>query len=231
MGGVVSGTGSAVLLLADGRFPAGGHAHSGGVEVAAARGRVVDVATLEAFLLGRLATSGTVDASLAAAACARASAGGAAPWAELVAEADARQPSPALRAASRTQGRQLLRVARRAWPCPVLDAVAALGGAVPLPVVLGAAAAASGLTPPAAAAVAAHQAVVGPASAAVRLLGLDPLSVAATVAGLGADIDAVARRAADSAFNPLPALPCASAPLLEIGAEDHASWEVRLFAS
>ena len=225
---------AALLLLADGRFPAGGHAHSGGVEAAARGGRVLDLDTLEAFLRGRLATAGTLDATLAAATCARAAASGAqAPWHDLVAEADARQPSPALRAAARAQGRQLLRAAHRAWPGPVLDAVAELGPAArpPLPVVLGAAAAAAGCGPEDAAAVAAHHALVGPASAAVRLLGLDPLAVAAVLAGLAGDVDAVAARAAAAAGRPLSELACPSAPLLEIGAEDHASWEVRLFAS
>ncbi|HSH23287.1 MAG TPA: hypothetical protein VK975_04410, partial [Acidimicrobiales bacterium] len=65
-------TGAAVLLLADGRFPAGGHAHSGGLEVAAERYRVVDIDTLAAFLRGRLTTAGMVDAAVAAATCARA---------------------------------------------------------------------------------------------------------------------------------------------------------------
>ena len=224
---------AALLLLADGRFPAGGHAHSGGVEVAVRRGRVLDLDTLEAFLRGRLATAGTVDATLAAASCARAkSSGPQAPWRDLAAEADARQPSPALRAAARTQGRQLLRGARRAWPGPVLDALDGPGSsASPLPVVLGAAASAAGCTPEDAAAVAAHHAIVGPASAAVRLLGLDPLAVAALLARLGPGVDAVAARAAAVADRPLSELACTSAPLLEIGAEDHASWEVRLFAS
>ena len=49
---------AALLLLADGRFPAGGHAHSGGVEAAVAAGRVHDTASLEAFCRGRLHTAG-----------------------------------------------------------------------------------------------------------------------------------------------------------------------------
>ena len=49
-----------LLLLADGRFPAGGHAHSGGLEAAVARSRVRDLASLRAFLDGRLATTGLV---------------------------------------------------------------------------------------------------------------------------------------------------------------------------
>nr|MDP9020650.1 urease accessory protein UreF [Actinomycetota bacterium] len=163
---------AALLLLADGRFPAGGHAHSGGVEVAVQRRQVVDVAGLETFLRGRLATAGAVDAALAAATCHRARRGEAIPWADLEAEAQARQPSPALRAASRAQGGQLLRAARRAWPGPVLDGLAEAGAAgMPLPVVLGACGAAAGCGPGHVAVAAAHQAVVGPANAAVRLLG------------------------------------------------------------
>ena len=53
-----------VLLLADGRFPAGGHAYSAGVESAVDVGDVRDLATLERYLDGRLAT-GAVEAAFA----------------------------------------------------------------------------------------------------------------------------------------------------------------------
>ncbi|MGV2921931.1 urease accessory protein UreF, partial [Streptomyces alfalfae] len=59
---------AALLVLADGRFPAGGHAHSGGAEEAVKAGRVTGAASLEDFCRGRLNTSGLVAASLAAAA-------------------------------------------------------------------------------------------------------------------------------------------------------------------
>ncbi|MYW17818.1 urease accessory protein UreF, partial [Streptomyces sp. SID2955] len=75
---------AALLVLADGRFPAGGHAHSGGAEAAVKAGRITDAAGLEAFCRGRLHTAGLVAASLAAAAAL-----GADP-AELDAAADAR---------------------------------------------------------------------------------------------------------------------------------------------
>ncbi|MFV2120289.1 urease accessory protein UreF, partial [Streptomyces sp. Act-28] len=58
---------SALLVLADGRFPAGGHAHSGGVEPAVRAGRVQDAADLERFCRGRLHTTGLTAAALAAA--------------------------------------------------------------------------------------------------------------------------------------------------------------------
>jgi urease accessory protein len=79
-----------LLLLADGRFPAGGHAHSGGIEAAVMAGRVTGADTLEAFLAGRLATAGRVAAGLAAAAAA-----GVHDLERLDAEAAARMPSPA----------------------------------------------------------------------------------------------------------------------------------------
>ena len=48
----------ALLVLADGRFPAGGHANSAGVEAAVRCGDVVDAASLERFLRGRLRARG-----------------------------------------------------------------------------------------------------------------------------------------------------------------------------
>jgi urease accessory protein len=61
------------LLLSDSRFPAGGHAHSGGVEPAVTAGSVRDLGSLELFLRGRLRTAGLVAAAVAACACAHAS--------------------------------------------------------------------------------------------------------------------------------------------------------------
>ncbi|MET9855589.1 urease accessory protein UreF, partial [Streptomyces sp. NPDC006450] len=49
-----------LLVLADGRFPAGGHAHSGGAEAACKAGRIHDAATLAEFCRGRLHTAGLV---------------------------------------------------------------------------------------------------------------------------------------------------------------------------
>ncbi|MYS52351.1 urease accessory protein UreF, partial [Streptomyces sp. SID6013] len=79
---------AALLVLADGRFPAGGHAHSGGAEAAVRAGRVTDAASLEAFCRGRLHTSGVVAACVAAAAALGADPG------DLDRAVDARTPSP-----------------------------------------------------------------------------------------------------------------------------------------
>jgi urease accessory protein len=208
-----------VLLLADGRFPSGGHAHSGGLEAAVAAGRVRDVDSLAGFLRGRLATTGLVAAAFAAAACA-----GQSTVDELEAGLDARTPSGVMRDSGRRQGRALLRAARQIW------------GAVPVanlyhPVALGVVAAAAGLAPAEAALAAVYGAVAGPASAAVRLLGLDPFAVHRVLADLAAECDRIAAAGASFASAPVARLPAAGAPLLDISAEEHARWEVRLFAS
>jgi len=202
-----------LLLLADSRLPAGSHAHSGGLEAAVAAERVTDAATLDAFLRGRLATAGLVAAAFAAAATRS--------TVDLDEEFDARTPSPVLREVSRRQGRALLRAGRAMWTLP------ATRPDPHHPVALGIVAAAAGLTPLDAALAAAYAAVTGPAGAAVRLLGLDPYEVQALLAALAPECDRVAAAAAAPADD----LPAAGAPLLDITAEDHATWEVRLFAS
>ncbi|MEU6299033.1 urease accessory protein UreF [Streptomyces erythrochromogenes] len=221
---------AALLVLADGRFPAGGHAHSGGAEAACKAGRIHDAATLEDFCRGRLYTAGLTAAALAAAAAA-----GLDP-AVLDAAADARTPSRALRTAARRLGRQLLRAARATWPDPGLEQLAvAFPRGAHQPVVLGLTARAAGLGPIDAAHVAAYESVGGPATATVRLLGLDPFEASGVLARLAPELDGIAARAADAAHRALQdgvdALPAASSPLLEITAEVHADWPVRLFAS
>ncbi|WP_371650825.1 MULTISPECIES: urease accessory protein UreF [unclassified Streptomyces] len=223
-------TRAALLVLADGRFPAGGHAHSGGVEPAVKAGRVHDAASLAEFCRGRLHTAGLVSASLAAAAVL-----GLDPLA-LDEAADARTPSPALRATARKLGRQMMRAARAAWPS---EELAALAAARPRgahqPVVLGLAARAGGLSAPDAAHCVVYETVSGPATAAVRLLSLDPFDATGVLARLGPELDSVAAAAARAAgvasAEGLDALPAASAPLLDVMAEAHAAWPVRLFAS
>jgi urease accessory protein len=221
---------AALLVLADGRFPAGGHAHSGGAEAAVKAGRITGPGTLEAFCRGRLHTSGLVAAALAAAAAA-----GLDPLL-LDEAADARTPSPALRATARKLGRQLMRAARAAWPSPALDALAAARPrGAHQPIVLGLTARSAGLGPPDAAHIAAYESVTGPATAAVRLLSLDPFSVSAVLARLTPDLDDIAGQAAEAAVRALDegadALPATTGPLLDIYAEQHAGWPVRLFAS
>ncbi|MFG2475641.1 urease accessory protein UreF [Streptomyces fagopyri] len=221
---------AALLVLADGRFPAGGHAHSGGAEAAVKAGRIDGATSLEDFCRGRLHTTGLVSAALAASAAL-----GVDPVA-LDSAADARTPSPALRGAARRLGRQLMRAARAAWPSGELDALAAeFPKGAHQPVVLGVTARGAGLGPEDAAYCSAYESVSGPATATVRLLSLDPFDATAVLARLAPELDRVAHQAAEAArrvaVDGVDALPAGSAPLLEIGAEAHAAWAVRLFAS
>ncbi|EMF26134.1 urease accessory protein [Streptomyces gancidicus BKS 13-15] len=221
---------AALLVLADGRFPAGGHAHSGGAEAAVHAGRITGTETLEDFCRGRLHTTGLVSAALAASAAL-----GVDP-AALDAAADARTPSPALRAAARRLGRQLLRAARATWPGAELDALARrFPKGAHQPVVLGVAARAAGLGPEDAAHCALYESVGGPATATVRLLSLDPFDATAVLARLAPEADRVAETAVRAAHRAttegVDALPARSAPLLELYAEAHAARTGRLFAS
>ncbi|WP_030589900.1 urease accessory protein UreF [Streptomyces globisporus] len=221
---------AALLILADGRFPAGGHAHSGGAEPAVAAGRITDVGTLAEFCRGRLHTAGLVAAALAAAA-----ATGHDPLA-LDRAADARTPVAALRNTARKLGRQMMRAARATWPSAELDALAAaLPRGAHQPVVLGVAARSAGLDPLDAAYAAVYESVSGPATATVRLLSLDPFDASAVLARLAPELDRVAAAATAAAQRVreegVGVLPAASAPLLDISAQQHATRPARLFAS
>jgi urease accessory protein len=150
---------------------------------------------------------------------------------ELEDELDARTPSPALRLANRRQGRSLCRAALVVWPGAHVTRASQRKGGFSQPVALGIVAEAAGLDPDESALISTYHCISGPASAAVRLLGLDPFRVNAILATLGDECDEVAREAATHARGPAADLPAASAPMLDVSAEDHASWEVRLFAS
>jgi urease accessory protein len=220
---------SVLLLLADGRFPAGGHAHSSGLEAAVASGRVSCLSTLESFLLGRLHTTGLVTAAFTAAA--HAAAGEGATLLRLDEELEARMPSPATRTASRKQGGALQRAAKAVWPGAVFDLLPRRREGVHHAVVLGVTAAAAGLTCGEAAMVACYSQVTGQASAALRLLGFSPYDIQRLLATLAPQSDAVAMAAAAFAEKDPAELPMFSSPLADISAEIHATWEVRLFAS
>jgi urease accessory protein len=241
-----------LLLLLDSRAPAGAHHHSGGMEVAVSTGLVAGLPDVEQFCRARLRTSGQVAAAFAAAACllqhgpaaARHPAGppGGQPadgpglaghWALLDAELDARIPSEATRAASRQLGGGLRRLLRSLLPdADLVTPWAQCGPPAPHhPLVLGAGVALAGGTPELSARAAALAACAGPASAAVRLLGLDPLAVQAMLARLAPDIDDCAELAARSAASPPRSLPCQGAPALDLLADFHLTAEVRLFAS
>ena len=225
------------LLFSDARFPAGGHAHSGGVEQACDDGMIANVAELDDFLRGRLATAGIVAAHTSAAVSgqARRSDNPEPFWRVAEQETDSRIQSPASRAVSRQQGGQMLRTARGVIDSPVLESLAGSSTDAKCEphhsVVVGAVAAATDLPPLDAAEVAAYAAVAGPAAAALRLLGLDPALVARVLVGMAGEIDSIAMHAADAAFEPMRRIPCPSAPILDLLAEEHFERKERLFAS
>jgi urease accessory protein len=205
-----------LLTLADSRLPTGGHVHSGGVEEAVTRGLVTDTVTLRAFLVRRIRTSGLVTASIAAAVH-----DGAMSTELGDLETDARTPSPAARAASRAQGRGLVRLARRVWPDGDWDG---LGAKPHLGVAAGTVGVASGLQSEQTALSIVYTCMTGSATAAQRLLALDPADVAA----LTFELSPLCESTAADAVKELADL---SDPLLDVLAEEHAARPRPLFAS
>jgi urease accessory protein len=179
-------------------------------------GLVVDLATLRAFLRRRVATQGLVTASVASAV----HAGSLSPTAA-DRETDARTPAPAARQASRAQGRGLARLARRVWPGGDWDV---LGATPHLAVTAGAVGAASGMTPQHTALSVVYTTMTGSATAAQRLLALDPGDVAA----LTFELSEMCDRTAELACKELADL---SDPMLDVLAQRHAERERPLFVS
>jgi urease accessory protein len=216
------------LLLADGRFPTGGHAHSGGLEAAFARGLEID--EVPEFIEGRLRSAGSADAHLVVAARRAATAGDLAALGLLGQEAEARCTSPPLRLVARQLGSQLLRSARGVFPeAPLLHGYPAPGEPAPRPVAFGAVAGVAGLDDLDAARTYLYDDAVTVATAAVRLRPLDPVTAFRWVGSAGALIDELAAEAAACDAAPRE-LPTGFAPLLELGSLAHDRAERKLFA-
>jgi urease accessory protein len=230
-----------LLLLLDSRAPAGAHHHSGGMEAAVMTGLVTDLDSAEDFCRTRLLTSARVSAAFAAASCRlfiteRGDLPAQLPLLDL--EYEARIPSEATRSASRQLGRGLSRLLRSVLcnsdlaEADLATAFAGCAGPAPhQPLVLGAGVALAGGSPELAARAAALGVCTGPASAAVRLLGLDPFAVQAMLARLAPEVDECAAAAARAAALGPAALPADGAPALDLLADYHLTAEVRLFAS
>jgi urease accessory protein len=238
----------ASLLLADGRFPSGGHAHSSGYEAAARRYGLASPDAVADYLQGRLVTTGTAEATLVAAAHRHLGSsaadgshgshdGGAGADPEMLERLDrevtARQANRSLRELSRSQGRQWLRAGRRIWPSPLLDQLATASRPDPHQVVAFAAVGrTAGLDAGSAALIQLHHLLSAITTAAVRVHGLDPFEMQLVQRHLLTQAEAVAIEAADTAGRlPLHQLPAPSAPLTDLLADDHAHWSTRLFRS
>jgi len=215
---------AALLLLADGRFPTGGHAYSAGTESAVAVGDVVDLPSLERYLAARLATTGRVEAGFAAAAASdRFDLG------TLDDEYSARIPSPYLRSISRRQGRQLIRAASALWP--EVEHLARTPDGPHQAIAMGVATRAAGGSSDDAATMAVHHLAGAVATAAVRMLGLDPIAVAAVQ--LRRAEQAVAALLAERPWDVHDPsdLPADGGILTEILGERHGSLDARLFVA
>lgn len=215
------------LLLADGRLPTGGHAHSGGLEPALADGLAPD--RIPEYLRARLLSVTRTEAA-AAVLTARA---GRSPPVRVEAIQDglcARTPNEPVRAASGLLGQGLARLARRLWPeHPAVMAMAELGARPQRPVALGVIAAALELTDEQVARACLYEDAQTVASAALKLAPVDPTDTARWVLDAADAIeDSVAAAVRVTSPSELPAR---SAPLAEQWALEHTQRTRRIFVA
>ena len=222
----------ALLQLGDGLFPAGGFAHSFGLETYAQEGRVRDRAGLEAFVTAHLeGAAGPSDAVAAAVATRLATAGDLAGWGELDARLDAMKGVPEFRAASRQMGRQTARVAVALGDDAFLAAAARAidEGRVPghHAAVFGAAAGRWGAGAEAAAAAYLYSTATLLVGAGLRLLTLGQLDGQRVLAAARPRITRLAAAAARATAADMWTF----TPALELAGLRHASLDMRLFRS
>ncbi len=214
-----------VMMLADARLPVAGHTQSGTVEAALAHG--LTATDVPGYLRTRLSSVTAVEAGTAVVARSAAAVDDVPGVRETEGAWAARTPSAAVRDASRTQGRALLRLAHRLWPhSPALAAADALGRPSRA-VVLGAIAAEVGLGAPALAHLVGYDDVQTVCAASLKLVPLDPTEVTCWVYGALPDVAALAEQVAHLCEpEDIPALGC---PQIEVWAEAHAVTTRRLF--
>jgi urease accessory protein len=222
----------AVLQLADGLFPAGGFAHSFGLETYAQEGRVRDREGLDAFVAAHLeGAAGPADAVAVAVAARLAATGDLAAWSALDARLDAMKPVPEFRAASRQMGRQTARVAAALRDDAFLGALARAVGDGLTPghhaAVFGAAAGRSGAEPEAAAAAYLYSTAALLVGAGLRLLTLGQLDGQRVLAAARPRVARLAAAAARATVDDMWTF----TPALELAGLRHASLDMRLFRS
>jgi urease accessory protein len=216
------------MMLADARFPSGGYAQSGGLEPAVRAGLAGGGATpadVVRFAQARLRTVTAVDAGTAVLSRHLVLSPGAATLGDVEEAWAARTPSRPLREAARLTGRGYLRLAGRLWP-EVLTLLRA-DGAVSRPVVVGVVSAVTGLSAVQVGRLVGYDDVSTVASAALKLLPLDPAEVAGWALSLHPHVEAMALAVAGVT---VPAdIPDRGAPALDSLAERHRRAEMRLF--
>jgi urease accessory protein len=222
----------ALLQLADGLFPAGGFAHSFGLETYAQAGSVKDRAGLEGFVRAHLdGSAGPCDAVAVVAAATRAAADDLAGCLEVDARIDAMRVVPEFAVASRQMGRQALRVTSSWERDPLLLTFAARveSGATPghYPVAFGAAAGRAGVGGEAAATAYLYSTAALLVNAALRLLPIGQLAGQHTLAAVRPRVAALAAAAAIAGLDDMWSF----SPGLELAGLRHAELDMRLFRS
>ncbi len=220
----------AVALLADGRFPTGGHAHSGGFEAAHRAFGLTTDSDVRNLIESRLATIGETDAALLAA-IGHQSEADTVDWHVVDAELTARIAPPALRRTSRSLGRQWQRAGQEVFGRDALPPITVTeDGPHQLAAISGVMRAANIPTDDAVV-VHLHHLIATITTAAVRLLGADPWGMQRIHHEMGSRVIDITERAIDGRFRPWRELPAWSAPRADQLAQEHASWDVRLFRS
>ncbi len=222
----------ALLQFADGLFPAGGFAHSFGLETYAQEGRVRDRDGLETFVAAHLEGSGGPCDAVAVANAARlAAVGDVAAMVTLDARLDAMKCVPEFRAASRQMGRQTLRAAAALGDDPVLAELlrAVDEGLAPghHAVAFGAALGRAGADAERAAAAYLYSTAALLVGAGLRLIALGQLDGQRALAAMRARIARLAAAAAAKTVDDMWSFN----PGLELAGLRHAALDVRLFRS
>jgi urease accessory protein len=222
----------AALQFADGLFPAGGFAHSLGLETYVQDGVVRDRAGLEAFVVGHLeGSAGPADAVAVAAAARLARDADVTGWIALDERLEAMKAVPETREASRQMGRQTLRIAAALGGDPVLAALAraVADGLAPghHAAVFGGALGRARVEPEVAAAAYLHSTAALLVGAGLRLIALGQLDGQRILAAMR---PRMARLAAAAATTD-PADMWSFNPGLELAGLRHATLDSRLFRS
>ena len=225
----------ALLQFSDGLFPAGGFAHSFGLETYAQAGLVRDRAGLEAFVTAHLEGSAGPCEAVAAARAARvarpAATGSLAAWLEIDGRLDAMKYVPEFRAGSRQMGRQTVRAASALGEDATLGALAAAiddgDTAGHHALVFGAVTGRAGLPPGDVAAAFLYSTAALLVNAGLRLLPLGQIDGQRTLAAVRPLIASLAERAARARLEDMWSF----TPGLERAGLAHARLERRLFRS
>ena len=221
-----------LLQFSDGLFPAGGFAHSFGLETYVQDGRVRDRRGLETFIAAHLdGSAGPADGAAAAIAVGLARRDDLRAWLALDACLDAMKTVPEFRAGSRQMGRQALRIAAGLGDDPFLARMARAvddeRAAAHHATVFGASVGRAGAEPEQAAAAYLYATAALLVGAGLRLIALGQLDGQRVLAAMRGRIERLAAAAATATSDDLWSFN----PALEIAGIRHASLDMRLFRS